>query len=65
LRTNLSGNAKLKSGSMKNVKAYAGVLQTYSGRELAFAILVNNFEVSGTEVRKKIEDWLIRSYGHY
>jgi len=65
LRTNLSGNTKLKSGSMKNVKAYAGVLQTYSGRELAFAILVNNFEVSGTEVRKKIEDWLIRAYGHY
>lgn len=65
LRTNLSGNTKLKSGSMKNVKAYAGVLQTYSGRELAFVIMVNNFEISGTEVRKKIEDWLIRSYGHY
>jgi len=65
LRTNLSGNTKLKSGSMTNVKSYAGVLQTYSGRELAFAIMVNNFEVSGTEVRKKIEDWLIRAYGHY
>jgi D-alanyl-D-alanine carboxypeptidase/D-alanyl-D-alanine-endopeptidase (penicillin-binding protein 4) len=65
LRTNLSGNTKLKSGSMKNVKAYAGVLQTYSGRELAFAIMVNNFEISGTEVREKIEDWLIRAYGQY
>ncbi|MCZ4409260.1 D-alanyl-D-alanine carboxypeptidase/D-alanyl-D-alanine-endopeptidase [Cryomorphaceae bacterium 1068] len=64
-RTNLSGNTKLKSGSMKNVKAYAGIFQTYSGRELAFAIMVNNFEISGTEVRKKIEDWLIRAYGHY
>jgi D-alanyl-D-alanine carboxypeptidase len=50
---------------MKNVKAYAGVMQTYSGRELAFAIFVNNFEISSTEVRKKIEDWLIRAYGHY
>ncbi|MFT4846426.1 MAG: D-alanyl-D-alanine carboxypeptidase/D-alanyl-D-alanine-endopeptidase (penicillin-binding protein 4) [Cryomorphaceae bacterium] len=65
LRTNLSGNTKLKSGSMKNVKAYAGVLQTYSGRELAFVIMVNNFEISGTEVRKKIEEWLIRAYGQY
>jgi D-alanyl-D-alanine carboxypeptidase/D-alanyl-D-alanine-endopeptidase (penicillin-binding protein 4) len=65
LHTNLAGNAKLKSGSMKNVKAYAGVMQTYSGRELAFAIFVNNFEISSTEVRKKIEDWLIRAYGHY
>jgi D-alanyl-D-alanine carboxypeptidase/D-alanyl-D-alanine-endopeptidase (penicillin-binding protein 4) len=64
-RTNLSGNTKLKSGSMKNVKAYAGIFQTYSGRELAFAILVNNFEISGSQVRKKIEDWLIRAYGHY
>lgn len=64
-RTNLSGNTKLKSGSMKNVKAYAGILQTYTGRELAFAILINNYEISGTEVRKKIEDWLIRAYGHY
>ncbi|MGB6038123.1 MAG: D-alanyl-D-alanine carboxypeptidase/D-alanyl-D-alanine-endopeptidase, partial [Cryomorphaceae bacterium] len=65
LRTNLSGNTKLKSGSMTNVRAYAGVLQTYSGRELAFAIMVNNFDISGTEVRKKIEDWLIRAYGQY
>jgi len=65
LHTNLAGNAKLKSGSMKNVKAYAGVMQTYSGRELAFAILVNNFDISSTQVRKKIEDWLIRAYGHY
>jgi D-alanyl-D-alanine carboxypeptidase/D-alanyl-D-alanine-endopeptidase (penicillin-binding protein 4) len=61
----LSENTKLKSGSMKNVKAYAGVLQTYSGRELAFAIMVNNFEISGTEVRKKIEEWLIRAYAQY
>jgi D-alanyl-D-alanine carboxypeptidase/D-alanyl-D-alanine-endopeptidase (penicillin-binding protein 4) len=64
-RTNLTDNVQLKSGSMKNVKAYAGIMTTYSGRELAFAILINNYDISGVELRKKIEDWLLRAYGRY
>jgi len=64
-RTNLTDNVRLKSGSMKNVRAYAGVMTTYSGRQLAFAILVNNYDISGVKLRKKIEDWLLRAYGRY
>ncbi|MEM9051064.1 MAG: D-alanyl-D-alanine carboxypeptidase/D-alanyl-D-alanine-endopeptidase [Bacteroidota bacterium] len=63
--TNLAGTVRLKSGSMKNVKAYAGILNTYSGRELAFAIMINNYDLSSVEVRKKIEDWLLRAYSRY
>ncbi len=63
--TNLVGNVRLKSGSMKNVRAYAGTITTFSGRELAFAAIVNNYPISGTEVRDKIVDWLLRVYGRY
>lgn len=65
LHTNLARNARLKSGSMENVRAYAGIFTTYTGRELIFAIEVNNYSVSGVEVRKKVEDWLVRAYGRY
>lgn len=65
LHTNLAGNTRLKSGSMEGVKAYAGVLTTYTGRELAFAIMVNNFGMPSVELRKKIEEWLIRAYGQF
>jgi len=63
--SNLEGNIRLKSGSMKNVKSYAGILSTYSGRELAFVIMINNYAISSGEVRKKIEDWLLRTYARY
>lgn len=65
MRTNLAGNLRAKSGSMDKVRAYAGYFTAFSGREIAFAILVNNFESSGTAVRKDIEDYLIRAYGKY
>lgn len=62
---NLAGNIRLKSGSMKNVKAFAGILNTYSGRELAFAIMINNYDLTGAEIRKRIEDWLLSAYAKY
>lgn len=65
VRTNLAGNLRAKSGSMDKVRAYAGYFTAFSGREIAFAVLVNNFEGSGTDVRKNIEDYLIKAYGKY
>ena len=63
--TNLDGNLRLKSGSMDKVKAYAGVFQTYTGRQLAFAFAANNFSGSPVEVRIAVERWLVAAYGNY
>ncbi len=38
-----SGRMAAKSGSMTRIRSYAGYLDTYSGRTLAFAIIVNDY----------------------
>jgi D-alanyl-D-alanine carboxypeptidase/D-alanyl-D-alanine-endopeptidase (penicillin-binding protein 4) len=48
-----------KSGSMTRVRCYAGYLTTSSGRQLSFAILLNNFSCSQKEATKKIEEVLV------
>jgi serine-type D-Ala-D-Ala carboxypeptidase/endopeptidase (penicillin-binding protein 4) len=49
-----------KSGSMTRVRCYAGYLKCLSGRELAFAILLNNFPCSQQEMVKKIQKLLFK-----
>ncbi|MBE0667819.1 MAG: D-alanyl-D-alanine carboxypeptidase [Bacteroidales bacterium] len=39
-----SSNLRAKSGSMTRVRCYAGYFKTNSGRNLAFSILVNNYQ---------------------
>ena len=53
--TSAAGNMHVKSGSLKNVRAYAGYVTTKSGRLLAFSIITDNFNCSSSEARKKIE----------
>lgn len=53
--TSAAGNMHVKSGSLKNVRAYAGYVTTKSGRLLAFSIITNNFNCSSSQARKKIE----------
>lgn len=48
-----------KSGSMTRVRCYAGYLTTLSGRELSFAIMLNNFSCSQKEATRKIEEVLV------
>ncbi|NEN24368.1 D-alanyl-D-alanine carboxypeptidase/D-alanyl-D-alanine-endopeptidase [Cryomorpha ignava] len=64
-RTNLAGNLRGKSGSMDKVRAYAGYFAASSGRKIAFAVVVNNFDGSGTDLRQKIETMLLEVYGDY
>lgn len=64
-RTNLDGNLRAKSGSMDKVRAYAGYFSALSGRQIAFAVVVNNFDGSGAELRQKIEEMLLEVYGDY
>ena len=44
---------KMKSGSINSVLCYAGY-QTHSGRELCFAIMVNNFSGSSRGIKEKM-----------
>lgn len=44
-----------KSGSMTRVRSYAGYLQTISGKDLAFCIIVNNFTGPSRNIVTHIE----------
>jgi D-alanyl-D-alanine carboxypeptidase/D-alanyl-D-alanine-endopeptidase (penicillin-binding protein 4) len=50
---------RAKSGSMTRVRCVAGYLSTISGRQLSFAVMLNNFSCSPTEATKKIEKLLL------
>jgi D-alanyl-D-alanine carboxypeptidase/D-alanyl-D-alanine-endopeptidase (penicillin-binding protein 4) len=54
-KTSAEGRIFAKSGSIQRVKCYAGYVKTTSGKKLAFALLVNNFNCSTAEIIKKIE----------
>ena len=51
-------NLKAKSGSMTRVRCYAGYMISSSGRHLAFAIMVNNFQGSSNYIIANIESIL-------
>lgn len=47
-----------KSGSMTRVRCYAGYMTTISGKQLSFAVILNNFTCSQSEAIRKIEEVL-------
>jgi D-alanyl-D-alanine carboxypeptidase/D-alanyl-D-alanine-endopeptidase (penicillin-binding protein 4) len=49
----IHNDMKMKSGFIRNVHAYAGY-QTYQGRALCFAIIVNNYSGSSSGIKEKI-----------
>lgn len=53
--TPAQGNLLAKSGTMSRVKSYAGYLRTTSGRDLIFAVIVNNFNCPSPEMTHKLE----------
>jgi len=48
-----------KSGSMTRVRCYAGYLKTTSGKEISFAVMLNNFSCTMKEATRKIEELLV------
>lgn len=50
------GNLKAKTGTMTRIKSFAGYLKSSSGKNLAFSIIVNNFNCTAEEVTRKIEN---------
>lgn len=52
--TNAEGVIHAKSGTSSNVKAFSGYAKTKSGRNLAFSMIINNFNCSLPEAREKL-----------
>lgn len=50
---------RAKSGSMTRVRCYAGYLKTDSGRNLSFAVMLNNFSCTMKEATREIENFLV------
>ena len=53
--TSAVNNMRAKSGSIKSVRAYAGYVTTKSGREVAFSLIINNYNGSSSNTGKKME----------
>ena len=63
-KTKIAGNLKAKSGTMTRIKSYAGYVKSASGRNLAFAIVINNHNCTSFEIKKKLEVVMI-ALGNY
>lgn len=59
-RTPLEGKARIKSGSISGVQCYSGYIMPDSGRKYAFTLMINNYSCSRKEIRRVMEQWLIR-----
>ena len=53
--TKAVGNIRLKSGSMRRVRAYTGYAKTKSGKMVSFTIIANNFTGKSKLIRKEME----------
>ena len=49
------GKIKAKSGTMNRVKSYSGYVDSASGKKIAFAIIVNNFNCTSSVVIDQME----------
>ncbi len=54
------GRVKAKSGSIRNVRAYAGLAETTSGKTIVFAMIANNFHGSDRTIRKYFEQIMVK-----
>ena len=52
------GKIRAKSGSISRVRSYSGYATATDGRLIAFALILNNFTCSQTDIRKRIEEFM-------
>jgi len=57
--TPAEGNLRAKSGYMERCMSYAGYVTTVSGKDVLFAVIVNNFSCSNSEMRKILEELMV------
>lgn len=64
-KTKIQGNMRAKSGTMTRIKSYAGYVKSASGKNLCFAIIVNNHTCNGLQIKKKLEKVMIAMGNYY
>ncbi len=57
--TAAEGRVRAKTGSMSNVRSLAGYVETTAGEPLAFAFLVNGFDVPATDIDARVDEMLL------
>ena len=55
-----SGKVRAKSGTMTRIKSYSGYVTTKDKKNIAFALIVNNFSCTSFQMKKKIEKIMIK-----
>lgn len=58
--TAAEGRLRAKSGTLENVRAFSGYIETKDGRLLAFSVIANNYLISGGAMRQKLEGLLAK-----
>lgn len=57
--TEAEGRVRAKTGTIAGVKSFAGYVKSISGRELIFAIIVNDYTCRTKVIKKKLESILL------
>jgi D-alanyl-D-alanine carboxypeptidase/D-alanyl-D-alanine-endopeptidase (penicillin-binding protein 4) len=58
--TSADGNARVKTGSLTNVRAMAGYVRSADGDTLAFAVFANNYENSSSVITAAFDEIVAR-----
>lgn len=58
------GLVNAKTGTLNKVKTLAGFIKTYSGKTLAFSLMVNNYAGSVDQVKQRME-WILEPVLNY
>ncbi|MCB0643576.1 MAG: D-alanyl-D-alanine carboxypeptidase/D-alanyl-D-alanine-endopeptidase, partial [Phaeodactylibacter sp.] len=57
--TYAEGRLAAKTGSLKGVRSYTGLVRSRSGQNLVFSIIVNDYQCSGSALRQQMEKWMV------
>jgi D-alanyl-D-alanine carboxypeptidase/D-alanyl-D-alanine-endopeptidase (penicillin-binding protein 4) len=52
-------NMKAKTGNMEKIKSYAGYVKNAGGKDIAFAIIFNNYNCTNAVLKQKIEKLML------
>ncbi len=60
--TMLENNLRAKSGYITRVRSYAGYMKTKAGKDVCVSLIINNFNGSPSETKKKMEEIFLKVY---
>jgi D-alanyl-D-alanine carboxypeptidase/D-alanyl-D-alanine-endopeptidase (penicillin-binding protein 4) len=58
--TSAAGRVYGKSGTISRIKSYAGYVDTKTGKKLAYAMIINNFACSSSELKKYFQYLMVK-----